>query len=181
MELENGGEGGVLLEQSAIVSRSGPSLFHGMRESEAHQRVAANMRERRRMQSINDAFEGLRGHIPTLPYEKKLSKVDTLRLAIGYISFLTELLTTGRNPSESRAHQQRALTQKKVVVHSKKWLHSGECAGIVVSHSLSWHSTKRHFGPNSNNVMYARTWRPSKLPLGQCDDRQTSNNSQHEP
>ena len=42
-------------------------------------RHAANMRERRRMQSINDAFEGLRHHIPTLPYEKRLSKVDTLR------------------------------------------------------------------------------------------------------
>ena len=33
------------------------------------------MRERKRMQSINDAFEGLRAHIPTLPYEKRLSKV----------------------------------------------------------------------------------------------------------
>ena len=46
-------------------------------------RHAANMRERRRMQSINDAFEGLRQHIPTLPYEKRLSKVDTLKLTIG--------------------------------------------------------------------------------------------------
>ena len=47
-------------------------------------RHAANMRERRRMQSINDAFESLRQHIPTLPYEKRLSKVDTLKLTIGY-------------------------------------------------------------------------------------------------
>ena len=46
-------------------------------------RHAANMRERRRMQSINDAFESLRQHIPTLPYEKRLSKVDTLKLTIG--------------------------------------------------------------------------------------------------
>lgn len=44
------------------------------------------------MQSINDAFEGLRSHIPTLPYEKRLSKVDTLRLAIGYINFLAQLV-----------------------------------------------------------------------------------------
>ena len=36
-----------------------------------------------KLQSINDAFEGLRQHIPTLPYEKRLSKVDTLRLTIG--------------------------------------------------------------------------------------------------
>ncbi|ESN95614.1 hypothetical protein HELRODRAFT_86431, partial [Helobdella robusta] len=53
------------------------------------QRQAANLRERKRMQSINEAFEGLRAHIPTLPYEKRLSKVDTLRLAIGYIGKLT--------------------------------------------------------------------------------------------
>ncbi|VDN14628.1 unnamed protein product, partial [Dibothriocephalus latus] len=68
----------------------------------ANQRQAANMRERRRMQSINHAFEGglmidqltgLRAHIPTLPYEKKLSKVDTLRLAIGYINFLQDLIS----------------------------------------------------------------------------------------
>ncbi|KAF6775223.1 hypothetical protein AHF37_05439 [Paragonimus kellicotti] len=56
------------------------------------QRQAANLRERRRMQSINKAFEGLRAHIPTLPYEKRLSKVDTLRLAIGYIHFLQDIV-----------------------------------------------------------------------------------------
>ena len=50
---------------------------------QAQQRHAANLRERKRMLSINDAFEGLRHHIPTLPYEKRLSKVDTLRLTIG--------------------------------------------------------------------------------------------------
>ena len=46
-------------------------------------RHAVNMRERRRMQSINDAFKSLRQLIPTLPSEKRLSKVDTLKLTIG--------------------------------------------------------------------------------------------------
>ena len=64
-------------------------------------RHAANMRERKRMQSINEAFEGLRSHIPTLPYEKRLSKVDTLRLAIGYISFLAEMLNCDSKTEES--------------------------------------------------------------------------------
>ena len=54
--------------------------------SQVEVRHAANMRERRRMQSINDAFEGLRQHIPTLPYEKRLSKVDTLKLTIGWVA-----------------------------------------------------------------------------------------------
>lgn len=59
------------------------------------------MRERRRMQSINEAFEGLRTHIPTLPYEKRLSKVDTLKLAISYIHFLSELLKKDKNGNDT--------------------------------------------------------------------------------
>lgn len=59
------------------------------------------MRERRRMQSINEAFEGLRSHIPTLPYEKKLSKVDTLKLAISYITFLGEMVRKDKNGNET--------------------------------------------------------------------------------
>jgi len=62
------------------------------------QRYAANVRERRRMLSINSAFEHLRLHVPTFPYEKRLSKIDTLRLAIAYISLLQELLHTELDP-----------------------------------------------------------------------------------
>lgn len=53
------------------------------------------------MQSINEAFEGLRSHIPTLPYEKKLSKVDTLKLAISYITFLGEMVRKDKNGNEN--------------------------------------------------------------------------------
>nr|CDS29129.2 pancreas transcription factor 1 subunit [Hymenolepis microstoma] len=67
---------------------------HTIQPRHSNQRLAANMRERRRMHSINDAFEGLRARIPTLPYEKRLSKVDTLRLAIGYINFLQNLVNS---------------------------------------------------------------------------------------
>jgi transcription factor 1a len=97
------------------------------------QRHAANLRERKRMQSINDAFEGLRTHIPVHPYEKRLSKVDTLRLAIDYISFLNRLLnstsqTDSINPLPQPSHRFRshpshphgnncpALTKKKIIL-----------------------------------------------------------------
>ena len=53
------------------------------------------------MQSINDAFEGLRSHIHRLPYEKRLSKVDTLKLAIGYINFLSDIVTSDRNSTQA--------------------------------------------------------------------------------
>ncbi|KAM7380814.1 hypothetical protein PAMP_004087 [Pampus punctatissimus] len=62
------------------------------------QRHAANIRERKRMLSINSAFEELRCHVPTFPYEKRLSKIDTLRLAIAYIALLREILMSGCDP-----------------------------------------------------------------------------------
>lgn len=81
------------------------------------------MRERKRMQSINDAFEGLRAHIPTLPYEKRLSKVDTLKLAIGYINFLSELVRTDRNSNTDCYNGHNRNTQKdepkKVIVRGQ--------------------------------------------------------------
>lgn len=56
------------------------------------QRQAANVRERKRMFSLNEAFDELRRKVPTFAYEKRLSRIETLRLAIIYISFMTDLL-----------------------------------------------------------------------------------------
>lgn len=56
------------------------------------QRQAANIRERKRMFSLNDAFDRLRRKVPTFAYEKRLSRIETLRLAIVYISFMTDIL-----------------------------------------------------------------------------------------
>nr|XP_026693718.1 uncharacterized protein LOC778739 [Ciona intestinalis] len=63
-------------------------------------RASASVRERRRMLNINTAFESLRSKVPTFPYEKRLSKIDTLRLAIAYIALLREVLASGENPHE---------------------------------------------------------------------------------
>ncbi|KAG8196926.1 hypothetical protein JTE90_027629 [Oedothorax gibbosus] len=62
------------------------------------QRHAANIRERKRMLSINSAFDELRCHVPTFPFEKRLSKIDTLRLAIAYIALLREILVSDYDP-----------------------------------------------------------------------------------
>ncbi len=48
--------------------------------------------EKNRMMSINKAFEIIRLNIPTFPYERRLSKIDTLHLAISYISLLQAVL-----------------------------------------------------------------------------------------
>lgn len=84
-------------------------------QRQLQQRHAANLRERRRMQSINEAFEGLRSHIPTLPYEKRLSKVDTLRLAIGYISFLADMVSSSGISDD--AFRDTLDNSRKVIIH----------------------------------------------------------------
>ncbi|GAA56206.1 twist protein [Clonorchis sinensis] len=55
------------------------------------QRFLANVRERQRTQSLNQAFAELRRIIPTLPSDK-LSKIQTLKLATRYIDFLSQVL-----------------------------------------------------------------------------------------
>ncbi|XP_071532429.1 uncharacterized protein [Panulirus ornatus] len=55
-------------------------------------RLAANARERRRMNGLNDAFDRLREVIPALSGDQKLSKFETLQMAQTYIAALAELL-----------------------------------------------------------------------------------------
>ncbi|ELT89042.1 hypothetical protein CAPTEDRAFT_80499, partial [Capitella teleta] len=56
------------------------------------QRKAANVRERRRMVTLNDAFEHLKTRIPRGIKDKKLSRIDTLRTAISYITNMQKML-----------------------------------------------------------------------------------------
>lgn len=55
-------------------------------------RLAANARERRRMNSLNEAFDRLRQVIPAISSDQKLSKFETLQMAQTYIAALAELL-----------------------------------------------------------------------------------------
>nr|XP_036222300.1 basic helix-loop-helix transcription factor amos [Bactrocera oleae]XP_036222302.1 basic helix-loop-helix transcription factor amos [Bactrocera oleae] len=56
-------------------------------------RLAANARERRRMNSLNDAFDKLRDVVPSLGNDRRLSKYETLQMAQAYIGDLLKLLT----------------------------------------------------------------------------------------
>ena len=58
------------------------------------QRAQANIRERQRTQSLNEAFQNLRQIIPTMPSDK-MSKIQTLKLASDYIDFLYNVLKAG--------------------------------------------------------------------------------------
>ncbi|XP_071498234.1 twist-related protein 2-like [Diadema antillarum] len=69
------------------IRRKGPQSYEELQ----NQRVLANVRERQRTQSLNEAFANLRKIIPTLPSDK-LSKIQTLKLASRYIDFLFQVL-----------------------------------------------------------------------------------------
>uniref|UniRef100_A0A182WWZ1 BHLH domain-containing protein n=1 Tax=Anopheles quadriannulatus TaxID=34691 RepID=A0A182WWZ1_ANOQN len=56
------------------------------------QRNAANARERARMRVLSKAFFNLKRNIPWVPADTKLSKLDTLRLAKNYITYLAATL-----------------------------------------------------------------------------------------
>lgn len=68
-----------------------------------------NARERNRVKQVNNGFSNLRQHIPSTVISsitkgsrasaKKLSKVDTLKLAVEYIRRLKDMLEDGENSS----------------------------------------------------------------------------------
>lgn len=72
--------------------------------------------------SINSAFDELRSHVPTFPYEKRLSKIDTLRLAIAYIALLKEVLTADCDPL---TYVERCLRGERSA-ERQEWNTSGE-------------------------------------------------------
>ncbi|XP_069502845.1 pancreas transcription factor 1 subunit alpha [Ambystoma mexicanum] len=148
-----GAAAGVARSQRRRRRRSGAQL--------QHLRQAANVRERRRMQSINDAFEGLRSHIPTLPYEKRLSKVDTLRLAIGYINFLSELVQSDL-PLRSPGGEGACQPKKVIICHrgTRSPSPSDPDFGLppLAGHSLSWTDEKQL--KEQNIIRTAKVWTP---------------------
>ncbi|XP_014668336.1 PREDICTED: transcription factor 15-like [Priapulus caudatus] len=68
-------------------------------------RMAANARERARTQSVNTGFSALRTLIPTEPADRKLSKIETLRLAVSYIAHLETVLLVSEIEDEAAADQ----------------------------------------------------------------------------
>lgn len=55
-------------------------------------RLESNERERMRMHSLNDAFQELREVVPHVKLGRKLSKIETLKLAKNYIKALTNVI-----------------------------------------------------------------------------------------
>ena len=78
--------GGSLSKKQCPTNKSPPKDVLRKR------RLAANERERRRMLSLNVAFDRLRQVVPGLGGDQQLSKYDTLQMAQSYIKALQDIL-----------------------------------------------------------------------------------------
>lgn len=83
------------LSMSSASSSSSSSSSSGCGGGDVlrKRRLAANARERRRMNSLNDAFDKLRDVVPSLGHDRRLSKYETLQMAQAYIGDLVTLLS----------------------------------------------------------------------------------------
>uniref|UniRef100_A0A5S6R2S0 BHLH domain-containing protein n=1 Tax=Trichuris muris TaxID=70415 RepID=A0A5S6R2S0_TRIMR len=76
----------------------GDRRFHPPSQLELRRRrLAANERERKRMNSLNCAFDRLRNVLPSIESGKNLSKIETLLMAQEYIRVLEELISGNGN------------------------------------------------------------------------------------
>lgn len=69
-----------------------------------------NERERQRVRCVNEGYAQLRHHLPGEYLEKRLSKVETLRAAIKYITYLQSLLHPDK--AETKSNPGRASTMR---------------------------------------------------------------------
>ncbi|XP_063067793.1 protein dimmed-like [Engraulis encrasicolus] len=96
-DVVGGGGGGIGADSGigiCIAGRTGKRVTRRL-VGVSKQRQAANARERDRTHSVNTAFTALRTLIPTEPANRKLSKIETLRLASSYIAHLANVLLLG--------------------------------------------------------------------------------------
>ncbi|XP_032569518.1 twist-related protein 2-like [Chiroxiphia lanceolata] len=111
-------------------SKRGPAPAPPGEDGQA-QRVLANVRERQRTQSLNDAFAELRKIIPTLPSDK-LSKIQTLKLAARYIDFLRRVLG-GDEPGPGAAPSCTSRARERLSYAFSVWRMEGARA-LSASH-----------------------------------------------
>ncbi|XP_021712888.1 neurogenic differentiation factor 1 [Aedes aegypti] len=145
------------------------------------QRNAANARERARMRVLSKAFFNLKRNIPWVPADTKLSKLDTLRLAKNYISYLAATLdgqsvedfsTNLAQPPKTAwpfifqpVQPHEPTTKPKLLsasstgsIHSDKWpnIRANGNGGNGLSPNENNNIKSQHFSPSTTNATSAQ-------------------------
>uniref|UniRef100_A0A3Q2YX02 Twist family bHLH transcription factor 1a n=2 Tax=Hippocampus comes TaxID=109280 RepID=A0A3Q2YX02_HIPCM len=122
------GGGSVASESGEASSSSSPARSI---DDLQNQRVMANIRERQRTQSLNEAFTSLRKIIPTLPSDK-LSKIQTLKLAARYIDFLCQVLQS--DELDARGSSCSYVAHERLSYAFSVWRMGDACPVSTTSH-----------------------------------------------
>lgn len=134
-------------------------------------RVRANNRERNRMQTLNEALNVLKEHLPIefllsefgsdldnsissdskrqkkKSGEEKLTKIDTLRLATRYIGFLTEVLNQENDSIRSIITSSESDSSSPVI---NPWPVTNQQIDTSLHHNRELVRNYQHFSVNSN-------------------------------
>ena len=70
-----------------------------------------NARERNRVKTVNDSYQHLKNHVPGAARQKRMSKVDIIKLSIEYIQKLQKSLKESEIPASDEAlHPDQCMT-----------------------------------------------------------------------
>lgn len=92
-----------------------------------------------------------------------MSKVETLKLATWYISFLNEMVTTGRNPNENTKKIQHKAQKVVIKCHRPG---SEDVIGVPVLHSLSCQFESNPY--RQGNIIFTKLWTPEDPRTNDC-------------
>ena len=99
-------------------------------------KTGSNKKERRRTLSINSAFANLRGCIPNVPSDTKLSKIKTLRLATSYIAYLMDILNKDEPGLDKGGF--KAEISKKIESREEKRKREAEVGLTFIAQLFLW-------------------------------------------
>ncbi|CAF1186398.1 unnamed protein product [Adineta steineri] len=119
-------------QQQTSTNKKRPSTFAVKRTTtstivqvEKTRRVAANARERRRMNGLNTAFDRLRTVLPSSMFQqqRRFSKYETLQMAQSYIAALQSILqlNTSSSDNDQSLTNVRNIRVGKMVVYKDEY------------------------------------------------------------
>ncbi|XP_017850015.1 transcription factor 15 [Drosophila busckii] len=88
---------------NSLIGSEDSHMGNSSRTKAPRQKI--NARERYRTFNVNSAYEALRGLIPTEPVNRKLSKIEIIRLASSYITHLRSTLYAGTDRQPCLLHK----------------------------------------------------------------------------